>query len=139
MRAEPKMIMVILGAGASYDSVSARKPANFPGRQLVHRPPLAQELFLSEETLFRTCLREFPQCNPIIPYLQDLPTNNNLEQELEKLQAESETDSQRRIQLAAIRFYLQYLVFSCENPWVIAAAGVSNQLHYLARSITTHK
>jgi hypothetical protein len=41
------MIMVIFGAGASYDSVPSRPPRGLNARQfLPNRPPLASELFL---------------------------------------------------------------------------------------------
>ena len=86
------MFMVIFGAGASYDSVASRRPSEYPRGALLSRPPLARELFLPED-VFAESLSRYPQCNPIVPYLQ---TGENLEHTLEALQAEAETDPERK-------------------------------------------
>jgi hypothetical protein len=59
------MILVIFGAGASFDSVPSRPPKNYPRESLQSRPPLAAELFLDNE-LCNNGLGRFPQCHPII-------------------------------------------------------------------------
>ena len=76
------MIMVIFGAGASYDSVPSRPPSQYVRRNLISRPPLATELFLDYD-FFADSLRRFPQCKPIVPYLQSLPPGETIEHTLE--------------------------------------------------------
>jgi SIR2-like protein len=112
------MIMVILGAGASYDSIPSRIPPS--GKRddpwSADRPPLAGQLFshkLSEDSL-----RSFPKCHPIVPYLQATPSGANVEHLLETLRAEGETDPERKRQIAAIRCYLQFLITKCEQHWL---------------------
>jgi len=63
------MILVIFGAGASYDSVPSRTPDRHPRALLYSRPPLARELFLGTD-FFMSVLSRFPGCHPIVPYLQ---------------------------------------------------------------------
>jgi hypothetical protein len=68
------MLMVIFGAGASYDSVPSRPPASYSRRNndepdLRFRPPLANELF-DDEMISIGNISQFSQCLPIVPYLQ---------------------------------------------------------------------
>ena len=69
------MLMVIFGAGASYDSVSTYPP-NVVGHphggdvaNRFHRPPLANELF-ENRPLFADIIERFQACEPIIPRLR---------------------------------------------------------------------
>jgi hypothetical protein len=123
-------IMVIFGAGASYDSVPSRPPWHYRRESLFDRPPLAKELFIAEGH-FANCLRQFPQCNPIVPYLQSVPSETTLEHVLEGLQAEAETDPRRKRQLAAVRFYLQHMILETERRWNDVANGITNYVTLL--------
>jgi hypothetical protein len=116
------MLMVIIGAGASYDS-SPDKPAR-AGEIHINRPPLADNLFL-DVGLLRKARAEFPLIHALIPEL--LPnTRQSLEQSLQKLQGEAATNSRRHRQLLAIRYYLQ-TVFSTLTPqWLRDIGGVTN-------------
>ena len=115
--------MVIFGAGASYDSVPSRPPSDYP--RLEARLPLASELF-SERDEVRDALSRFPQCRPIVPYLRSPPAGVTIEQTLETLQSEAETDPERTRQLAAVRFYLHYVIWECERSWDGVARGITN-------------
>ena len=117
--------MVIFGAGASYDSVPSRRPSRYIRGNLISRPPLATELFLADD-FFAESLRRFPQCKPIVPYLQCLPGGETIEHTLEVLQAEGETDPERKRQIAAIRFYLHFVIWECERRWSDVAHGTTN-------------
>jgi hypothetical protein len=121
------MFMVIFGAGASYDSVPSRRPSQYIRKRLFSRPPLANELFLAE-SFFAQLLARFPQCHPIVPYLQ---AAENLERTLETLQAEAETDPERKRQIAAIRFYLQIMIAQCENQWRDVSRRITNYVTIL--------
>jgi len=117
------MLMVVFGAGASYDSIPSRPPGVYPTHTLPSRLPLANELF-DDRPLFREAITRFPQCQAVIPYLQRLPDGVSLERVLEGLQREANEYPQRNQQLAAIRFYLQYLIWRCERDWGSEAGGV---------------
>jgi hypothetical protein len=118
------MLMVIFGAGASYDSFSSALPGEFGtigGRQSYpERPPLANELF-QDFPLFRDQLLKYPQCRPLIPRLEGA---SDIEGILGSWQ--NDADDQRKRQLAAIRYYLRDLIFECQRQWNHRTRGVSN-------------
>jgi hypothetical protein len=113
-------LLVILGAGASYDSF-ARIPA--PGQFLGSewRPPLANQLFESRWGLY---IQQFPQMHAIIPELER--QDSDVEHLLEKFQNESKEHPRRNNQLVAIRYYLQTMLENCLDNWQTATRGVTN-------------
>src|SRR3989337_761360 len=119
------MLMVVFGAGASYDSVPSRDPKSWPKERLPDRPPLANELF-DDRPLFVDAMSRFPRCQAIIPYLRHRSEDVSVEAVLEKLQAEGEEYPERYRQLAAIRFYLHFVLWECERRWNDVAKGVTN-------------
>lgn len=60
----------------------------------------------------------------IIPYLQSLPTGVSVEQRLSELA--NEAFDERPRQFAALRYYLQFTIWDCENKWKEIAKGVTN-------------
>ncbi len=113
------MLMVIFGAGASYDSVPSR-PAGAPARdelERLYRPPLANSLF-EDRTNFERVMDQFPRCKPIIPFLRKSAGDFSVEEVLERLQNEAEGYPKAQRQLAAIRFYLQLVILETEVNWV---------------------
>src|SRR5262245_59609321 len=135
------MILVIFGAGASYDSVPS-KPASQTelwGRKLLpNRPPLANDLF-SDIDVVTGALRRFPECYPIVPYLQDIPDNQTIETVLENLRSESETDVVRKRQLAAIRCYLPFVIRDFEGRWLEVHNGITNYVTLLDQVRRAHR
>lgn len=124
------MILVILGAGASYDSCPSRPPGAFPRSSEPFRPPLAAELFL-DSAIVRDALSRFPECHPLVPYLQNIPAETTLEHVLDGLQGEAAADPERHRQLAAIRFYLQYVISDYEERWKTITQGMTNYVTLL--------
>ena len=114
------MLMVIFGAGASFDSYSSI-PA-IKGDQ-PSRPPLAAELF-SGRARFNNILRNYPACQVIIPYLRKAGVA--VEEELSLLQSQADKHPDRHKQLAAVRYYLQEIISDCELEWKNVTYGVSN-------------
>jgi hypothetical protein len=118
-------LLVIFGAGASYDSAPAlRPPPDFDDR-----PPLAKDLF-ADRAFHRRALDLFPECWAIVPRLRAHP-GPSLELRLEEIQSEvtplgRAPDAVRLQQLAAVRFYLQTLLFSCEYEWGLRHGGITN-------------
>ena len=116
-------MMVVFGAGASFDSVPHRPPRK-PYLHMEYRPPLANEMF-GDRTQFASAMEQFPKCLAVIPHLRK--AGISVEQELEKLQTEAEEDPERHRQLAAIRYYLHFLLWDCVNIWNSnVAQGVTN-------------
>ena len=95
------MILAIFGAGASYDSVPSRPPVR--GNAHLPRLPLAEGLF-SNRDLVADAVSKFPDCVPILSYLQSAPPGETIEHTLEILATDAETDLVRKRQMAAIRF-----------------------------------
>lgn len=93
-------LLVILGAGASYDSI-----ASLATRAVAGRPPLARQLFGAE---YNQYVERHPVAGPLVAYLRDLPQGTNLEAELDRIQTEEAAASAtRRRQVFALRYYLR--------------------------------
>src|SRR5260370_28389607 len=100
------MLLVIFGAGASYDSWSSFPPDRMPRASEILRPPLAKELFLPFEP-FRKTSRAYARCQPLIPYLE---SRDNVEEILEQFRIEAEHDVERQRQLLALQFYIRGII-----------------------------
>lgn len=113
------MLLVIFGAGASYDSVPS-----YGVREVVdQRIPLTNGLF---SLRFRDLIKRFDPMLPIVPYLQVLEGATSVEQKLEELQEQSATYPERQRQLLAVRYYVQTAVWTVDVRWHKLAAGVTN-------------
>ncbi len=108
------MLMVILGAGASYDSFAPR-PAS--SHTILGRPPLADQLFDPTRDFFAEALARYPEALAVATDLRIRARNQTVEQVLEGLRDEAATDHRRHRQLAAIRYYLQDMISQCEEIW----------------------
>ena len=122
--------MIVFGAGASFDSVSTFPPGSRLGTEEEYRPPLADGLF-ENRGWFAAVLSNYPECGPIVPYLRDLK-GGSIELVLQELQDEAESKyAKRHQQLAAVRFYLQNLLWGCGNNWNARAQGITNYVTLL--------
>ena len=114
------MLMVVLGAGASYDSspdltVSDEEPL---------RPPLANDLFLNSAH-YRQFRDRYPQFHEVIPEL--LPrAGGSIEDAMQRLQDEAARNPRRKPQLLAIRYYLKDLLSFLSTNWLSKVGGVTN-------------
>lgn len=121
--------MVVFGAGASYDSVPAYRPAKHVGD--VDRLPLANQLFESRPE-FAKDMRSFPKARPIIGALQAGGDGITIERKLQRLQDEADEYPERYKQLAAVRYYLHVMLKKCEDRWMERApGGATNQITLL--------
>jgi len=121
------MLMVIFGAGASYDSASSFRPEGY-GRDgpCRWRPPLANELFIRLPE-FRRHLERYPKCLPLVPRLEPPATGSlSLEEQLQRYEEDAKTDPERRRQLTAVQFYLRDLIANCQGQWLNFTNRVSN-------------
>ena len=61
------MLLVVLGAGASYDSAASKPPPRFSSTEpLSNRPPLASHLF-GNRPYFGEVMEKYSHCLPIVP------------------------------------------------------------------------
>jgi len=112
-KGELKMLMVVLGAGASHDStprfITDMEVTGLGGTKGGFRPPLADQLFA---TRFRKIWDKFPDIEPLIPRL-----HSSIEATLQRFQEEAEFDPERHKQLMAIRHYVPRIIGICEDTW----------------------
>jgi hypothetical protein len=134
------MLMVIFGAGASYDSVPTYLPPPTPiqphggdAPNKHHRPPLANELF-ENRPLFAQTMQLYPECEPIIPRLRAL-NGETVESALQDLQEKAEQYPRGHCQLAAIRYYLSHT----KDLWTNVACGVTNYKTLLDQIERAHR
>lgn len=122
------MLLVILGAGASYDS-SPRNPTPLdrsaspslqPLRSFLpsdgNRPPLVGELFDQHRPQFPFIAR-YPAASAIVGTIQRRIHEENLEHILGELQLEEGSYPDRKLHLMAIRFYLRDFLRDCSERW----------------------
>ena len=111
------MLMVIIGAGASYDSSFDK----LLGTAAELRPPLADDLFHER-------YRQFRQDLPLSGILAELVPRPGrvVEEVLHRMQQQAETNPARTQQLAAVRFYLQELLSALPEQWLTHIGGITN-------------
>ena len=119
------MLLVIFGAGASYDSVPFLFPTIGVGEEEKFRPPLAKDLFGPRQH-FLEVMRDFPKMRPIVPWLAQPPGGSSVEKVLQDLQDEARDYPERYCQLAAVRYYLHMVLWDCDSRWSERSQGVSN-------------
>ncbi len=126
------MLLVIFGAGASFDSVphlapdgDSFKPISYASPRTIqdrHRPPLASQLFENRPE-FVQAMEAFPDCKAIVPLLRGtLP----VEQQLAVLEQQAESYPARRRQLVAIRLYLHTVLWHCTQNWRTQHKSITN-------------
>lgn len=133
------MLMVILGAGASYDSAEAfRIPEPIAGHTIPGpvrnavdpgapwRPPLAKSLFLNTDGAFGDLVSKYPKLSHVLPLLRDSSTNISVEEKLEALQVRSADNSETKRELASVKFYLADLLMTITDKWTDRIDGVTN-------------
>ena len=121
------MLLVIFGAGASYDSAPSKPPNEHPHRNLEFRLPLANELF-SDRRPFGVVMNKYPECLAVIPELRHAPAQSSVEGELQRLQREADSHREGHQQLAAIRYYLQEVLWVTGQRWLDETQNISNYL-----------
>jgi hypothetical protein len=137
------MLMVIFGAGASYDSsptyglgMAPPGTGEMAAYDDYYRPPLAKDLF-ANRPLFIQALELFPQCKTIVPRLRDpavVTGQKSIEALLQEIEKEAETYARGHQELAAVRCYLQQAISQCEMQWRSITRRITNYL-WLLREI----
>jgi SIR2-like domain len=117
------MLMVIVGAGASYDSAISR-PLESSTARGTNRLPLANSLF-EERKVFFEAFHNHQHFGPIVHRLRSL-NGRGIEEVLEEISLEGESYPHRRVQLLAIRYYLKSAIGSCAAEWLTEVDRVTN-------------
>jgi hypothetical protein len=132
------MILIICGAGASYDSVDYRRPQAFDRAMLPTRPPLANELFLPDNRIVAEGFRTYPHFYGILPPLRNISKDSTVEDELAKFQGEAAQDPIRKQQLAGVVFYLRHLIHRFEEEWRDVHHGATNYVAMIDQLRRSH-
>src|SRR6266550_4778798 len=105
------MLVVIFGAGASYDSNWRLLPP--PNGMLDHynRPPLTKDLFNNQ---YKDWMIRYRAAQGLI---EDLQGDEPIETSLEKFREEAKARPARRRQLAAVQLYLQGVLSTRPAAW----------------------
>jgi hypothetical protein len=126
------VLLVIFGAGASFDSVHAYQPNSILPAVRTHavvpsyendRPPLANQLFDNRPEFVRAMAR-FPACLPLIPTLQK--PGVIVERELARIRGQAEHYPPAHKELASILYYLHFAIWECQSRWRGRHSGITN-------------
>src|SRR6266403_1429867 len=134
------MLMVILGAGASFDSSQAYRPVNVavggqqsfaisaprPDDEGPWRPPLAKDLFLDRHHALGSIVASYPKLSHILPYLREPSNGRSVEQILESLQEEGKDNPESQREFASVRYYLCELLDEVTKGWLAKTNRVTN-------------
>jgi len=134
------MLLVVFGAGASYDWVLQLPPppsvfitgtnrdrVSHHGPHEEYRPPLANQLF-DDRPLFVNSMLRFPACLPLVNLLRG---DVQVEQKLARFEHEAKTFPTRNSQITAIRYYLHEVLWFCQKGWSKQHKGITNYLTFL--------
>lgn len=129
------MLLVIFGAGASFDSGSSYPPVPdvyaLPPRQFgeyieveMYRPPLTKDLFSNR---FGEVLQRYPRLTGLASHLPRLIANGTtLEAALEAVRQEAETEPGLAGELLVLRYYLRDALGQTAQSWLDFTHGVTN-------------
>lgn len=110
------MLLIIVGAGASYDSDWRRPPGGLSSYNqigIAWRPPLAKDLF--DENRFGQYVAEYPPSQGLMDQLRKAAPA--VEQELERIRDLSRDQEHLPRQLLAVRYYLRDLIEETVRRW----------------------
>lgn len=133
------MLMVVFGAGASYDSSPDFSPPTLPAAQLnlgnspagsltreQWRPPLANGLFDNPGHAFSDIVRKYPKLSHVLPLLRRRPSGKSVEEVLEQLQDESKGRPEGRRELVSVQYYLRDLLSRVTSQWLDETDHITN-------------
>ena len=122
------MLLVIFGAGASYDSAALSPAAEIAG---ATRPPLAKDLLAPK---FDELTDRLPEARPIIDLLRDRTSSAGaqpMEEALANLVGQAGASPIRQKQLIAFRFHLLRLIRGTAQKWFEQHHGFTHYVRLL--------
>jgi hypothetical protein len=125
-------LIVVFGAGASYDSDSARRPGSelgqWPGA-VDARPPLANQLF---EHRFSRQVAQRTYARALIPRLREVAEQGgSIEQELGVFAVEARQDPRTQLELLDMQEYIRSVIMHVDRQWMELNALATNYLWLL--------
>jgi hypothetical protein len=127
------MLVVIFGAGASYDSLDTDHMETV-APVIGWQPPLAAQLFALRPGTFGTVMDTFRTAQAAFMQLQRaVGRNEPVEDAIERFMT-SNADALGQRQISAVLFYLQEIIWRSGQTWVNASFGQTNYA-YLAQQI----
>ncbi len=121
------MLVIVIGAGASFDSLG---PRYLPLAELANpgwRPPLTAGLFEPRADTFGNVISQFPDVRPLIIQLADaVDAGEQVEDAIQRIAAASAGSDRGSRQLAALQFYLQEVLWRAGVTWAAGAYGLTN-------------
>jgi hypothetical protein len=126
------MLLVIFGAGASYDSAPQLRPTGDAETSVQWRPPLTDKLF-AERKEFGRNITNYPRILPLVAQLSRASADQPLETMLARLADEASDYPDRHSDLVAVRYYLQQLIWECDYQWQYERLAITNYLGVLDR------
>jgi hypothetical protein len=124
------VLLVVFGAGASFDSVPHLPPPAPPSEggavqnnwtpvkevtvaphEFV-RPPLANQLF-DTRPIFVDLMEKFKDCQPLVPLLRQSGTS--IEKKLAEFREQAMAFPPLRRSLAAVQYYLHFALWHCQQ------------------------
>jgi hypothetical protein len=133
------MLMVVFGAGASYDSFAEYPPVSYRSFQELtmpyfeleqRRPPLAAALFHER---FAELFSRYPECLGLFPQLRWAADSIGIERRLAELVEEAGSDPVVRQQMLAMRFYIRDAIASLIPQWQASTHNATNYAVLLDR------
>jgi hypothetical protein len=114
------VLLIVFGAGASYDSI----PQYPPPYTDQNRPPLANELF---DPRFNGLVARYHYLHPLISRLREAARMNiPVEEELEAINLEVARDEDTIRELLSVQSYLRDVVHGTTTAWIEKYAFVTN-------------
>ena len=121
------MLLVITGAGSSFDSSASHPPTGSASNDAVeNRPPLANQLF-DERPLFLAAMDKFHQMKPLVTGLRIRTNEKTVEEVLGEISSRADTYTRGQTQLAAVQYYLQDSIWNTDRAWLSHHRGITNQ------------
>lgn len=134
VRNHEAMLVLIFGAGASYDSLPPDVLDDVTiGDLQEYRPPLATDLFSARES-FGAVLDKYPECAALVSQLRRrIRDGAAVEEELERVLERAEQHPLLHRGLTALRFYLQETLWTCGTRWRQVSHGITNYSDFFLR------
>lgn len=126
------MLLVILGAGASFDSAELQHvdPAKRP-EVPEWQPPLAKDLFQSRSHFGAAMEQYSDYCSGLIAELRAaVSANRPLEQLLDEVSLRAKDDPRSATEIMAVRYYLRQVIDTCSSKWLEITHRTTNY-HFL--------
>lgn len=119
------MLLIILGAGASFDSIHPRmNPKPYASLGNKGRPPLAKDLFNPRED-YQGILNSYPKAKLVVPEIRRrLASNEDMESILQSIY--SSPYMGRKEAISSIRYYLRALLRNTSGTWYANSDGLTN-------------